>query len=165
MSLPIAHAVVALAGAAAGVVRLPHHARVLRRRRLTTVAGEELLVDLRDMASLGPGSALLLEDGRLIAVEAEPEMLLEARGDLVRLAWHVGNRHAPCEIGPGWLRVVFDRPMEVMLRGLGAEVSTVTAPFHPEGGAYGDATVQGHGHDGCHEHHGHGGHAHEPHDH
>jgi urease accessory protein len=99
------------------------------------------------------GQGFRLGDGRLVIVEAEAERLLEARGDLARLAWHVGNRHAPCELGEGWLRVPFDRPMEAMLRGLGAEVVEVTAPFRPEGGAYEGA---GHGHDGHGAGHDHG---------
>jgi len=141
MSLPTAREVVRGApDEAAGRVRLAHHARALRRRRLLTVEGEAFLVDLPETRPIEAGDAFRLEDGRLIAVEAEPEALLEARAPpegLARLAWHVGNRHAPCELGEGWLRVLADRPMAVMLRGLGAEVSEVVAPFRPEGGAYG----------------------------
>ena len=126
--------------ACVGRVRLAHHARSLRRRRLVTVEGEGFLVDLAETVAVEAGDAFRLGDGRLIAVEEEPERLLEARGApelMLRLAWHVGNRHAPCELGEGWLRVAADRPMEAMLRGLGAEVAEVVAPFRPEGGAYG----------------------------
>jgi urease accessory protein len=137
--------------AADGIVRLAHHARLLRRRRLSTTAGEAFLVDLPRTALVEAGDAFRLGDGRLICVEAEPEALLEARaspGELARLAWHVGNRHAPCELGDGWLRVPADRPMAQMLRTLGAEVLDVVAPFRPEGGAYGEGATLGHTHAG-----------------
>jgi urease accessory protein len=133
----------------AGVVRLAHHARLLRRRRLVTTGGDAFLVDLPRTALVEADDAFRLEDGRLIVVEAEPEALLEARAapqDLARLAWHVGNRHAPCELGDGWLRVPADRPMAQMLRTLGAEVIEVMAPFRPEGGAYGEGATMGHSH-------------------
>lgn len=137
------------AGDAVGCVRLAHHARVLRRRRLVTVEGEAFLVDLPTTVLVEEGDAFRLEDGRLIAVMAEPEALLEARAGpraLARLAWHVGNRHAPCELGEGWLRVPADRPMAVMLRTLEAEVAEILAPFRPEGGAYGEGGTLGHSH-------------------
>ena len=137
-------------GDAAGVVRLPHHGRHLRRRRLTTVAGEGFLVDLAATVTVETGDAFRLLDGRLLRVEAEAEALLEVRGDLARLAWHIGNRHAPCEIGEGWLRVPADPVMARMLRGLGAEVTEIAAPFRPEGGAYGEGAVLGH--HGTHDH-------------
>ncbi len=151
--LPPAREVVsARDGEVAGRVRLAHHARSLRRRRLVTVEGDGFLVDLPATVAIEAGEAFRLEDGRLVVVEAEAERLLEARGDVPRLAWHVGNRHAPCELGDGWLRVPFDRPMEAMLRGLGAEVVEVTAPFRPEGGAYEGAGHGHHGHGADHDH-------------
>jgi len=71
-------------------------------------------------------------------------------GDLARLAWHIGNRHGPCEVGDGWLRVLAGPVMARMLRTLGVEVAEVPAPFRPEGGACGDGSGMGngHGHDG-----------------
>ena len=134
-------------------VPLAHHERVLRRRRLATDGGEAFLVDLPRTASIAHGDAFELADGRLIEAVAAEEALLEIRGDLARLAWHVGNRHAPCEVGDGWLRVAADPVMARMLEGLGAEVRAIQAPFHPEGGAYGEGTPMGHSH---------GSHAHRP---
>lgn len=131
-------------GEVAGRVRLSHHSRSLRRRRLVTVEGAGFLVDLPTTLSVEDGDAFRLEDGRLVVVEAEAEALLEVRGDLPRLAWHIGNRHAPCEIGGDRLRVLADPVMARMLRGLGAEVAEVVAPFRPEGGAYGEGRVMGH---------------------
>ena len=124
------------------VVALTHDERVLRRRRLVTVHGDGFLVDLPRTVRLEQGDAFELADGRLVEVVAAEERLLEVRGaDLPRLAWHIGNRHAPCEIGAGALLVPADPVMRRMLEGLGAEVVEVSRPFNPEGGAY-----EGHGH-------------------
>jgi urease accessory protein len=56
--------------------------------------------------------------------------------ELVRAAYHLGNRHVPVQIGDGWLRFQADDVLAQMLRGLKAMVSNVTAPFEPEAGAY-----------------------------
>lgn len=128
---------------AADTLRLPHHARALRRRRVTTASGRSVLLDLAETAQLEEGDGIVLDDGTALRVEAEPEALLEARAaspeGLARLAWHLGNRHAPCEVGEGFLRVPAERPVAVMLAALGAEVREVTAPFRPERGAFAHA--------------------------
>ena len=83
---------------------LDYRDRFLRRKRLTTAAGAALLVDLPETVSLEDGDALVLADGRLVAVEAAAEPLVEvtaAPEALARLAWHIGNRHTPAEIGAG----------------------------------------------------------------
>ncbi|HCQ64977.1 MAG TPA: urease accessory protein UreE, partial [Rhodobacteraceae bacterium] len=74
------------------------------------------------------------------------EDLLEIRGDLTRLAWHIGNRHTPCQIEPARLLIQRDHVLHDMLVKLGAEVSEVVAPFMPEGGAYGHGRTHGHAH-------------------
>ena len=152
-------------------VTLSYDARFLRRRVLTTAAGEDFLVDLAQTTSLDAGDAFHLDDGRRVAVVAAEEALYEVRGDagaLVRLAWHIGNRHTPCQIAPDRLLIQRDHVMADMLARLGAEVREVTAPFTPEGGAYGHGRTHGHdhgaghgaGHGASHDHgHGHG-HAH-----
>jgi urease accessory protein len=118
------------------------------------------------------GDALVLEDGRLVEVVAAPEPLLEIRGadpqHLVRVAWHLGNRHLPTQIMPKGLRIRRDHVIEAMVRGLGARVIEIEAPFDPEGGAYaggGHAQAQAHDH-AAHDYpsHDHGGHTHQ-HDH
>ncbi len=109
-------------------------------------------MDLPRTTRLEHGDALELADGRLIAVIAAEEPLLEVRGDLPRLAWHIGNRHAPCEIRADHLLVPSDRVMARMLEKLGARVVEVSLPFNPEGGAYGEGGTMGHDH----------GHAHDP---
>lgn len=131
-----------------GTVVLRHDERLLRRRRLVTAEGEGFLVDLPATAGLDQGDALVLEDGRLIEVVAAEEPLLEVRGpDLPRLAWHLGNRHAPCRIESERLLMQRDHVLADMLRQLGAELREVTAPFIPEGGAYGHGRTMGHDHD------------------
>lgn len=128
-------------------VALNYDERLLRRKRLTTAAGEDVLVDLAETLSLGEGDCLILEDGRAVAVRAADEPLLEITGDLARLAWHIGNRHTPCQIFSDRLRIRDDHVLKAMLEQLGAEISEVSGPFTPEGGAYGHGRTFGHSHD------------------
>jgi urease accessory protein len=129
------------------VVVLRHDERLLRRRRLVTAHDEGFLVDLPTTSGLDQGDAFELEDGRLIEVIAAEELLLEVRGpDLPRLAWHIGNRHAPCQIEADRLLIQRDHVLQDMLRRLGAEVREASEPFLPEGGAYGLGRTMGHDH-------------------
>ena len=128
-------------------VTLSYDARFLRRKLLTTDQGEAVLVDLPETVSLNAGDALELEDGRLIAVIPAVEDLLEISGAaLVRLAWHIGNRHTPCQIEQSRLLVQKEPVMQDMLAKLGAELREVSEPFTPEGGAYGFGRTHGHAH-------------------
>ncbi len=140
---------------------LDYEARFLRRRRLLTVAGVEVLVDLPEATALADGDLLVDAEGAGIAVEAAPEPLLDIRGDLPRLAWHIGNRHTPCEVGGASLRIRADHVLRDMLERLGAGIEEVTAPFTPEGGAYGMGRTFGHAHGPAdavgHAHHDHPG--------
>ncbi len=101
---------------------------------------------------------------RLIEVVAAPEPLVEIRGNdpqhLVRVAWHLGNRHLPTQIMAKGLRIRRDHVIEAMVKGLGARVIEIEAPFDPEGGAY-----AGGGHAHAESQHGHTGHDHSSHDH
>jgi urease accessory protein len=148
-----AHAVRRGSGAgAADSVSLDYEGRFLRRRRLESDRGQPFLVDLAEVVSLDDGDALELTDGRLIAVRAAPEALLAVTGpSLARLAWHVGNRHTPCRIEAERLLIRDDHVLADMLRRLGAEVTPLTAPFQPEGGAYGHGRTLGHSHGHAHE--------------
>jgi len=114
-----------------------------RHRRRIALAGEggtRFLLDLPHPAALRDGDGLVLDDGTIIAVKAKSERLVEiAAADdaaLARLAWHLGNRHAEAEIAVGRLRIRRDHVLEDMLRGLGATLSPIEAPFEPERGAY-----------------------------
>ncbi|MBI1415820.1 MAG: urease accessory protein UreE [Limimaricola sp.] len=143
--LPPAVAVVQ-GGAAIATLRLSYEERLVRRKRLATLEGPMVLVDLPQVASLNHGDRLRLADGRLVAVEAAAEPLMDIRGDLPRLAWHIGNRHAPCQIETDRLLIRRDVVLEKMLAGLGARVTHLMAPFTPEGGAYGHGRTFGHDH-------------------
>ncbi len=136
-------------------VTLDYDARFLRRKRLTGAGGTVFVADLAETTSLDHGDALVLEDGRLVEVRAAPEPLVAVTGgNLARLAWHIGNRHTPCEIGTERLVIRHDHVLEEMLRGLGAGIERFDGPFRPEGGAYGHGRTMGHSHGPAdHAHH------------
>ena len=125
---------------------LSYEQRFLRRKMLRTESGAELLVDLATTTDLHHGDALELADGRLVEIMAAPEDLIEVRGDLVRLAWHIGNRHTPAQIEPGRILILRDHVLRDMLEKLGATLAFVREPFTPEGGAYGHGRTHGHAH-------------------
>lgn len=153
-----------------------------RRMAMTGTRGLEFLLDLEQAVALRGGDALVLEDGRLVEVVAAAEPLIEIRGrdpqHLVRIAWHLGNRHLPTQIAGKGLRIRRDHVIEAMVKGLGARVIEIEAPFDPEGGAYAggehgpahdhDHAAESHvhheTHDHSHHHHSHG-HGHHHHDH
>lgn len=148
------------------LVVLDYDARLLRRKRLETVHGEGFLVDLAETTGLDHGDALRLDDGRLIEVIAAEEPLLVVTGDLARLAWHIGNRHTPCQIEADRLLIRQDHVLEAMLRQLGAGIDRASEPFVPEGGAYGMGRTMGHDHGPSHGHahgrvHHHSAHTHD----
>jgi urease accessory protein len=121
--------------------------RFVRRKRLVTEAGVAVMIDLPETVSLNDGDALRLESGGLIGVRAADEDLIAVTGpDLARLAWHVGNRHTPCQISPDRLLIQRDHVLEAMLTGLGATLAPVATAFRPEGGAYGQGRTLGHDH-------------------
>ncbi|MBM9595146.1 urease accessory protein UreE [Roseitranquillus sediminis] len=132
-------------------VTLAYEDRLLRRRRLRTDGGGGIAVDLPQVTGLAAGDALASNRGRLVEVRAAEEPLIEVRGDLPRLAWHIGNRHTPCQVGQDRLLIRRDPVLADMLRRLGAELCEVRAPFTPEGGAYGHGRTLGHDHGHHHE--------------
>jgi urease accessory protein len=156
----------------ADTVVLDFDDRHRRRMAMTGTRGLEFLLDLELAVALRGGDALVLEDGRLIEVVAAPEPLIEIRGTdphhLVRVAWHLGNRHLPTQIMPRGLRIRRDHVIEAMVKGLGARVVEIEAPFDPEGGAYagGDHAheAEPHAH-AAHDHASHGHGDHQGHDH
>lgn len=158
--------------AAVDTVVLDFDDRHRRRMAMMGTRGLEFLLDLETAVALRGGDALVLEDGRLVEVVAAPEPLVEIRGTdpmhVVRVAWHLGNRHLPTQIVGKGLRIRRDHVIEDMVRGLGAKVIEIEAPFDPEGGAYAAAHEPA-GHHGSHNHahhgHDHHGHDHKGHDH
>ena len=134
-------------GDAKDTVTLDYEARFIRRKKLTSDGGESFLVELAETRSVNEGEGFQLDDGRVIAIRAASEPLLAVRHDnLPRIAWHVGNRHTPCQICEDHLLIRDDRVLQAMLEGLGATVTALTAPFRPEGGAYGHGRTHGHQH-------------------
>lgn len=127
--------------------------RYRRRLRLTTDAGEPFLLDLVQTTLLREGDGLALEQGGWIEVHAAPEPLLEVTAPdalgLLRLAWHLGNRHLPVQIERTRLLIRRDHVMADLVEGLGGRTREIEAPFTPEGGGY--ARV-GHGYSHGHEH-------------
>ena len=139
----------AWSGEPADRVVLDYDDRFRRRMGLVGQGGLRFLLDLPEPRLLKQGDGLLLETGAVVAVDAKAERLAEitcgSEDDLVRVAWHLGNRHLPAELKGGRLRIREDHVIAGMVRGLGASVRPVLAPFEPEGGAYGHG--QAHGHD------------------
>lgn len=125
---------------------LTYEDRFLRRKVLKTVQDKTLLVDLAHTTSLDHGDAFELGDGRLIEISAAEEPLLQITGDLVQLAWHIGNRHTPCQIESDRLLIQDDPVIGHMLEHLGATVTQIKEPFTPEGGAYGHGRTHSHEH-------------------
>src|SRR5437868_7186959 len=142
--------------APADTVVLNFDDRHRRRMAMTGTRGLEFLLDLENAVALRGGDALVLDDDRLIEVVAAPEPLFEIRCNdphhLIRIAWHLGNRHLPTQIVGKGLRIRRDHVIEAMVKGLGARVIEIEAPFDPEGGAYAAAHAA---HDHDHDHTGH----------
>jgi len=138
---------------AADTVVLDYDQRHRRRTAMRGRGGLEFLLDLADAVPLRDGDALALEDGRLVIVAAAPEPLAEihAHGpaELMRIAWHLGNRHLPAQLAGNSIRIRRDHVIEEMVAGLGAHVHAIDAPFDPEGGAY---AGHSHAHSGDHHH-------------
>jgi urease accessory protein len=112
-----------------------------RRVMLTGERGTTFLLDLPHAVALKDGDGLVLDDGAIVRVAAKLEPLIEisaaSANELARLAWHIGNRHTGVEVVGDKLRIQRDHVLEEMLRGLGARLAPVEAPFNPEHGAYG----------------------------
>lgn len=134
-------------GQIAGQIALDYEARFLRRKTLTTDGGQSFLVDLAKTTSLDHGGVLVLDDGSEVGIIAAPEDLLEVTGEnLPRLAWHIGNRHTPCQIESKRLLIQRDHVLRDMLEKLGATLAEIEESFTPEGGAYGHGRTHGHAH-------------------
>jgi len=122
------------------VLVLPFELRQKSRLRTTVADGEEIGLFLPRGSVLRDGECLRSDDGRIVRVTAADENLLEVRcadaDALARAAYHLGNRHTPVQVGTGWLRLANDDVLAGMLRGLGATITAVRAPFEPEAGAY-----------------------------
>ena len=145
-------AILADSAGSADSVRLDHDLRNRRRMVFTTQAGAAILLDMARPVHLHDGDGLELDDGSVIRVEAAPEALIEISAHdlpaLVRIAWHLGNRHLPTQLLGDRLRIRHDHVIADMVIGLGGQCRPILAAFDPEGGAYAGV--------GDHHHHGHG---------
>ena len=132
------------------------------------VKGTCVELDFAEAVRLRTDDALVLDDGGLVEIVAEPEPLIEARAAdlpaLACLAWHLGDRHVPIQVLERRLRLKRDPAVETLLQSLGAKVVAIDAPFEPEGGAYAAPMDDHHHHDHDH-HHGHDHHHHDHDDH
>lgn len=155
--------------AAADTVVLDFEDRHRRRIAMEGVGGLSFLLDLEEAVALRTGDAVKLEDGRLVEIVGASEPLAEIHAEnpehLLRLAWHLGNRHLPVQIASGRLRIRRDHVIEAMVEGLGGKVRGIEAAFDPEGGAYLQAHHAHHDHDHGHQHHDHHHHDHGHHHH
>ena len=132
---------------------LPFGDRAKSRARVSMDNGEEAGLFLERGSVLRHGDLLLADDGRIVEVEAAPETVSTVHTAdalmLARASYHLGNRHVPLQIGPGWLRHQHDHVLDDMLKGFGLVVRIESAPFEPEGGAY----VSAHSSPSHHHHH------------
>lgn len=161
----------------APVLELDWDTRSKSRFSATDSTGREIGVVLPRGTSLRGGDVLVAEDGSLLRVVASPQPVLQVRHctehgspfDLLRAAYHLGNRHVPLELQPDLLQFEPDPVLADMLRRKHLIVTEAQAAFEPEGGAYGEGAGHGHHHHdhGGHDHgHAHGhDHAHHDHDH
>jgi urease accessory protein len=139
-----AHDVIRKGGFAPGSARdhvfLDFDRRYRRRCLLTSEGKQKIMLDLADATHIRDGDALVLADGSLVIVVAEPEELLQITAPdaevLMRIAWHLGNRHLPTQLLDGCLRIRADNVIATMVLGLGGQVASLLASFDPEGGAY-----------------------------
>lgn len=136
--------------------------RTRRRIVLTGEKGTQLLIDFENPVTLHDGDGLVLDDGSIVLVSGMPEPLAEIEAssprEFVRLAWHLGNRHTDVQITGSRIRIRRDHVLEDMLRGLGATVTLIDAPFEPH------VTMphsHDHGHNHAHDHAHNQGHDHE----
>ncbi|HET6183530.1 MAG TPA: urease accessory protein UreE [Acetobacteraceae bacterium] len=137
-------------------ILLDHDHRHRRRIALTTERGRPLLLDLPHAAHLRDGDGLLTDTGETIRVRAAPEPLLEIHAHdpatLVRIAWHLGNRHLPVQVAGAALRIRADYVIADLVRKLGAHAHAIEAPFDPEAGAYAGGSHHHHPDDDDHHH-------------
>lgn len=142
----------------------------------TDSTGRQLGVFLPRGTVVRGGDVLVAEDGSLVRVEAAPQKVLRITAcaehgtafDLMRAAYHLGNRHVPIELRTDHLKIEPDHVLAELLQSMHMTVAEVQEPFEPEGGAYGDSALLGHDHGHGHSHsHSHGhDHAHDhAHDH
>ena len=152
----------------AATVQLDWDVRQKSRFDATDSQGRQLGVFLPRGTLVRGGDVLVAEDGSLVQVQAAPQPVLEVRHctehgspfDLLRAAYHLGNRHVALELQPDRLALEPDHVLADMLRQQHLIVTEALAPFEPEGGAYRSGGHGHHGHDHAQDHGGDHGHTH-----
>jgi urease accessory protein len=136
-------------------VLIDYDRRFRRRIVLTTIQGTDILIDEPQAVRLRDGDGLLVASG-IVRVRAQAEDLMEIHAhrdsDLVRIAWHLGNRHLPVQLLGNRIRIRADHVIQEMVVGLGGHVDRVMAPFDPEAGAYAGGSQHHHHGDDDHHH-------------
>ena len=128
-------------------ITLSYHQRFIRRKKLISDNQIEFLVNLPETVSLNHNSGLLLNDGSLILIKSAKEDLLEIISEnLMKIIWHIGNRHIPCQIEKDRLLIKQDKTIENLIVTLGGTIKKIKEEFNPEGGAYGLGRTHGHSH-------------------
>ena len=114
--------------------------RTRSRYRRETPEGNTITLRLPRGTVLKDGDLLQAETGKIIRIVAQPEPVLTVTGktplDLLRAAYHLGNRHVSLEVAPTYLRLSPDSVLQSMLENLGVEITAEVVPFHPEIGVY-----------------------------
>lgn len=143
-------------------LELPFELRQKSRLSAMLASGESIGLFLPRGSVLRDGTLLRTTDGRIICVKAAPEEVSTVSSEdahlLARVAYHLGNRHVPLQVSPGFLRYQHDHVLDDMVRQLGATPRLECAPFEPEAGAYGGGHHHhDHQHDQSQHGHAHGG--------
>ena len=128
-------------------ITLNYNDRFIRRKKLASDNNLEFLVNLPETISVNKDDGFLLDDGNVILIKNAKETLIEIKNeDLIKLAWHIGNRHIPCQIETNRLLIHEDKVIENLIVRLGGSIKKISEEFSPEGGAYGLGRTHGHKH-------------------
>ena len=129
------------------IITLTYNKRFIRRKKLVSDNNFEFLVNLPATISLEKNSAFVLENGSLILIKYAKEPLIEIVSEnLMKIIWHIGNRHIPCQIESNRLLIKEDKVIEELIIKLGGKIKKIYQEFCPEGGAYGLGRTHGHQH-------------------
>ena len=128
-------------------ITLTYDQRFIRRKKLVSDNNFGFLVNLSETISLKKNDGFLLDNGSIILIKSAEEELLEiTSNNLMKITWHIGNRHIPCQIENERLLIQVDKVIENLIIKLGGHVKKVKEEFNPEGGAYGLGRTHGHKH-------------------
>ena len=128
-------------------ITLTYDQRFIRRKKLISDNNFGFLVNLSETVSLKKNDGFLLDNGSIILIKSAEEELLEiTSNNLMKITWHIGNRHIPCQIENERLLIQVDKVIENLIIKLGGHVKKVKEEFNPEGGAYGLGRTHGHKH-------------------